>query len=335
MWTDFSLTNLTSAVPTTKYYYTYDEPEWWEDLTGLSDYIEQKIISFITIFISIFGFMGNGIVLWLLGFRIKRNSFTVLILNLAAADLGVLLSLAVFFAVSDSSLELIYVELIIFTYSTGQFLLTVISIDRCVCVLFPIWHRLHRPSRLSVIVCAVIWVLSFLLNGIHYVLFKTKILENNNHRVFYQFFVNTLLCVPLMIISTLTLFIKVYLKSQQHRRGKLLTAIFLTLLFFLLFAVPLNATYLIFTFSSDSNSSPMRYGLLCTSLNSSINPLIYFLVGRKKRGQPRESLKAMLQKILEEEEGYRGEAQPPDSNPVTMPPETPTRYNIIDAVVME
>ncbi|XP_048364532.1 mas-related G-protein coupled receptor member H-like [Sphaerodactylus townsendi] len=266
------------------------------------EYLEQKTISFLSIFIGIFGFLGNAVVLWLLGFRIKRNSFTIFILNLAVADMGVLISLATFFAVEDPSSDLIYVELIIFTYSTGQFLLTVISIDRCLCVLFPIWHRLRRPSQLSTFVCATIWVLSFLLSGIHYILFQTGILEKDHPLTFYQFFVSALLCLPLMIISTLTLSIKVCFKSQQRQRGRLLRAILLTLLFFLLFAFPLNAAYFHFAFSRDAFPSPMRYGLLCASLNSSINPLIYFVVGRKREGPTGESLKVVLRRILEEEE---------------------------------
>ncbi|XP_054841897.1 proto-oncogene Mas-like [Eublepharis macularius] len=285
----------------TEYDDTESDTEWWENL---SEYFEQRIISSVILFIGILGFMGNGIVLWFLCFCIKRNSFTVYILNLAVADIGVLITMTIFFAVGSASSMFIYVELIIFTYSTSQFLLTVISIDRCVCVLFPIWHRLHRPSHLSTIVCAVIWVLSFLLNGTHYILLKTEILGNDHHLMFYQFFVNALLCVPLMIVSTLTLFIKVCFKSQQRQRGRLLTAILLTLLFFLLFAFPLNASYLVFTLYTNSLASPMRYGLLCASLNSSINPFIYFLVGRKK-SQSRESMKAMLWRILEAEEGHR------------------------------
>ncbi|XP_048364526.1 mas-related G-protein coupled receptor member H-like [Sphaerodactylus townsendi] len=299
MWTNFSRTNQTSVTPAADNY----------NLT-FGEYLEQKTISFLSIFIGLFGFLGNAVVLWLLGFRIKRNSFTIFILNLAVADIGVLISLATFFAVEDPSLNLIYVELIVFTYSTGQFLLTVISIDRCLCVLFPIWHRLHRPSRLSTFVCAAIWVLSFLLSGIHYVLFQTEILENGCRCRFYQFFVSALLCLPLMISSTLTLFINVCFKSQQRRRGKLLRAILLTLLFFLFFAFPLNAAYLNFTLSTDAGPSPMRYGLLCASLNSSINPLIYFLVGRKKRGQSRENWKATFRRILEEDEGQREDLQP-------------------------
>ncbi|XP_060099070.1 proto-oncogene Mas-like [Heteronotia binoei] len=293
MATNFSLTNhtpMTVGQEDDELYYTQ-----------IYEYVEQRIFFVFLIFVNVFGFLGNVIVIWLLGFRIKRNSFTIYILNLAVADIGVLFSMVIFFAVGNFTSTPIYEELIIFMYSTGQFLLTAISIDRCVCVLFPLWHQVHRPAHLSTTVCAVIWVLVFLLNAIHFLILQIRNPERNERLMFFQFFVNALLCVPFMIISALTLFFKIFLKPQQRRRGKLLTAIFVTLLFFLIFAFPLNAIYLLSSLTQEPLSTSMRYGLLCASLNSSVNPLIYFLVGRRKKKQPRGGMKLILQRMFEEE----------------------------------
>ncbi|XP_077207552.1 mas-related G-protein coupled receptor member H-like isoform X3 [Paroedura picta] len=300
MAANFSLNNDTAMVSSQD-----DDHQYWSNFTEWDPkiyvYIEQRIFSVFVIFVSIFGFLGNGFVIWLLGFCMKRNSFTIYILNLAVADVGVLISMAIFFAVGRSSSTPICEELIIFMYSTGQFLLTVISIDRCVCVLFPFWHQIHRPPHLSTVVCALIWILSFLLNAIHFTVLQMRRVERDKHLMFFQFFVNALLCVPLMTVSALTLFIKIFLKPQQRRRRKLLMAIFITLLFFLIFAFPLNAIYLLSSLTRKTFPSSMRYGLLSASLNSSVNPLIYFLVGRRKKKQPRGSMRKILQRIFEEE----------------------------------
>lgn len=298
METNFSPTNQTPIVASQDYdyYHEFNSTEWDQIYT----YIEQRIFSVFVIFVSIFGFLGNGFVIWLLGFRMKRNSFTTYILNLAVADTGVLLSMAILFTVGCSSSTSICEELIIFMYSTGQFLLTVISIDRCVCVLFPFWHQVHRPPHLSTMVCGVIWALSFLLNAVHFVV-QTRKLKKNKHLMFFQFVVNAALCVPFMIISALTLFIKIFLKPQQRRRGKLLTAIFITLLFFLLFAFPLNAIYLLSRLGQNAHPTSMRYGFLCASLNSSVNPLVYFLVGRRKKKKRRGTMEVILQRLFEDE----------------------------------
>ncbi|KAL8181618.1 UNVERIFIED_CONTAM: hypothetical protein K2H54_013396 [Gekko kuhli] len=204
--------------------------------------------------ICIFGAVGNGIVIWFLGFRIKRNPFSTYILNLAIADFGVLLSAA--FIVADlwivflhifPIMLLVLLFLFLSTYSSSQFLLTAISIDRCVAVFFPLWHRCHRPPHLSTIVCALIWVLSFLFTAVTYTLMRLNS-EEKKIEEYYQFMVNALLCLPVMTITTVSLFIKVCLKARQHRRGKLLTIVLLTLLFFLLFAFPLNVTVILYIF---------------------------------------------------------------------------------------
>ncbi|KAJ6650491.1 hypothetical protein lerEdw1_007207, partial [Lerista edwardsae] len=289
-------------------------PELSEDVIRiLMELANQGYItnSFILI-ISLFGLLGTGTVIWLLGFCLKRTPFTTYILNLAVADFGVLISLvsvAILGAAMNSdngpdvvSLSFVsFFELFFFTFSTGQFLLVAISVDRCVAVLFPLWHRCHRPPYLSTLVCSLIWVLSLVLSGIHFTQVLTQSLGAS--LFLYQLIVNALLCTPLMVLSTLTLFIKVCCKPQQHQRGKLVTAILLALLFFLLFAFPLNAFYMITYFSSAPHHDLMAFGLICACLNSSVNPLIYFLVGRRqKKGQPRWSMKAALQRVFRDEE---------------------------------
>ncbi|XP_015283965.1 PREDICTED: mas-related G-protein coupled receptor member H-like [Gekko japonicus] len=268
--------------------------------------------------ICIFGAMGNGIVIWLLGFRIKRNPFSTYILNLAVADFGVLLT-AIFFVVYSwvgfihDTLIILFVFFFLFlsTYSSSQFLLTAISIDRCVAVFFPLWHRCHRPPHLSTIVCALIWVLSFLFTAVTYTLLLLN-LEGEKMAGCIQFIVNAVLCLPVMTIATVALFIKICLKARQHRRGKLLTIILLTLLFFLLFAFPLNVMFILCIFNhlplyaSDS-------ALLFACLNSSVNPAIYILVGRQWKSTQRENMKMILQKVFKEEksctDGTRVETQ--------------------------
>nr|XP_028594381.1 mas-related G-protein coupled receptor member H-like [Podarcis muralis] len=271
--------------------------------------LTQSIANSVFIIICIFGFLGNGMVIRLLGFHIKRNPFTTYILNLSIADFGVLAALlaiilpvVTFYEKSHVAVLIrkVLYELFFFTYSAGQFLLTTISIDRSVAVLFPLWHRCHRPARLSTIICALIWTLSFLLSGIHLTLLLTQSFPDSN--LVYQLIVNALICTPLMVTSTLILALKVCCKSEQNQRGKLLTTILLALLFFLIFAFPLNAIYTAIYFN-ENNMILMEVGFVCASLNSSVNPLIYFLVGRRqKKGQSRVSMKAALQRIFKDEE---------------------------------
>ncbi|XP_034980327.2 mas-related G-protein coupled receptor member H-like [Zootoca vivipara] len=262
------------------------------------------------------GFLGNGTVIWLLVFRIRRKPFTTYILNLAAADFAFLLSLELFDFIPASNyvLDRIAECLLDFTYNTGQLLLTAISIDRCVSILFPIWYRCVRPTHLSTTVCALIWVLSCLLclilNILEEIYEFPHCLSGTG-----QYFLTGLLCLPLMTISTVILFIKVCFKAHPRKRGRLLMVILVTLLFFLMLAFPLNAIFFAISFVDPDSPVRLRYGFLCASLNSSVNPFLYFLVGRKKGGQSRESLMVILQRVLNEENDIQ-ETDPPCSNPL-------------------
>ncbi|KAM3840782.1 mas-related G-protein coupled receptor member H-like [Vipera latastei] len=267
------------------------------------DYTERITFSII-LTICCIGVPLNGIVIWLLGFQIKRSPFTVLILNLAIADFGflILMSLCcidIFIRVVQSRiLQQIFFSLFHVTYINGLLLLTAISIDRCVAVLFPIWHRCSRPKYLSHAVCVFLWIFSSLLIGIYYIM---QYLFWNLHLV-----VTAVLCLPLMTTSAVILFIKVCLKSKQTKRGRLLVMILITLLCFLILNLPLYIYVFITHFLKMRNVFDVYeldlYLSPSASLNSSINPVIYFLVGRKKRTHSRESVKVIFQRVFREDE---------------------------------
>nr|XP_028572588.1 proto-oncogene Mas-like [Podarcis muralis] len=289
----------------------------------LSPYhIAEILIIIFILLLSIFGIIGNGTVIWFLGFCMKRNPFTTFILHLAAADVGTLICL---FTLSIIRLlgsllslppythwiALLGSILFSFMYNTGQYLLTAISMDRCVSVIFPLWHRCHRPPHFPTLVCATIWIIAFLLT----VIFSILYIFYSLYPIFHLLLMNAILCLPLMTVSTLVLFIKVYFRSQLRKKGKALTAILLALLFFLFLAFPLTCISLIrfFTPLIDYNVEffVISVGLLCSCLNSSINPLIYFLIGRNKRARSRESMKVILQRLFKEEENCREEREVP------------------------
>ncbi|XP_039202538.1 mas-related G-protein coupled receptor member H-like [Crotalus tigris] len=257
-----------------------------------------------TMLFCVLGMLGNGLVIWLLGCSIKRNTFALYIINLSVADFG-FLTAELIIEIHGLSTHCYYgfpyelfQTVLLLMYSAGQFLLTVISIDRCISVLFPIWYRCHRPVYLFTAVCAVIWTTSFILSSIYFTIAAIHRYKRK-YTVKHHFIVNAVLCLPLMTISSVILFIKICFISKSQRRRKLLTVVLLTLFFFLVLAFPLNAFYLIRHKFVNKNIVHCSY--LCISINSSINPLIYYLVGRQK-GKTQRSIKDLLQRIFKEEE---------------------------------
>uniref|UniRef100_A0A670Z484 G-protein coupled receptors family 1 profile domain-containing protein n=1 Tax=Pseudonaja textilis TaxID=8673 RepID=A0A670Z484_PSETE len=265
----------------------------------------------ISLIICCIGFVGNGYIIWLLGFQIKRNRFTIFILHLAIADSGFLASIVIYkihlftYFLRSNILFLFCAFFSHMMYINANFILTAISIDRCVAVLFPIWHHCSRPKGLSSMVCVLLWISSFLLTG-SIALFTNVFGKYNLFGL--HFLVTAIVSLPLIILSTLVLFIKVCVKPKQKNQGRLLLMILITLLCFLILAFPLNVLVVILNFFSIQYGPDLRYWregvLLLSCLNSSINPVIYFLVGRKKRAQTKESVKVILQK---------------NSNPLTRP----------------
>ncbi|XP_013928936.1 PREDICTED: mas-related G-protein coupled receptor member H-like, partial [Thamnophis sirtalis] len=291
---------------------SFNERDVWAKYFGMTPVLDltSNLINGFFAVICILGLVGNGRTIHLLAFSIKRNPFTTFILNLSLADFGVLTSFIVA-AVVVAVLTLhgithlsfafffLLLELFFFTYSASRLLLTAISLDRCVAVLFPHWHRSHRPPYFPTLLCLLTWNLSFFLSAVHFILYQTT--NFGISLFFFQIIVNGLLCTPLMVVSTLTLWICMRSKPRHNQR-KLLTTILLALLFFLLFSLPMDVFYVIEYFGSY-NPLLMTVGIGCVALNSSINPLLYFLVGRKKRGkdQPRASYKVALQRVFKDE----------------------------------
>ena len=99
------------------------------------------------LFICVVGLSGNSAVLWILGFRTRRNAFSVYILNLGGADF-LFLGCCAFWALSylfDSfyysflpAVRRIFSSLTICAYLTSMSILSAISMERCVSVLWPI-----------------------------------------------------------------------------------------------------------------------------------------------------------------------------------------------------
>ncbi|KAM9557259.1 mas-related G-protein coupled receptor member X1-like [Guaruba guarouba] len=270
--------------------------------------------------ICVFGMVGNGIVLWFLGFQMKRNHFTVYILNVAVADCSLLLLFLLFtlgyFNLTiicynlDSFIPLFYEFSVAFQFLCDFFvfsslgLLTAISMERCVSVIFPIWYRCHRPKHLSGIVSGVLWasvgssVLSFYLcfefDEIHDTLFSSVVI------------VYSVILSLMMLISNVSMVVRLRCGSQRRPLGKLYVAVVLNVIFFFAFGMPftLNAFF------------PNSVTFVLALLSSSINPVIYFLVGSCRQCCFQGSIKVALRRVFEEKGRSKEERPVPEGIPM-------------------
>uniref|UniRef100_A0A672V5C6 G-protein coupled receptors family 1 profile domain-containing protein n=1 Tax=Strigops habroptila TaxID=2489341 RepID=A0A672V5C6_STRHB len=258
------------------------------------------VFSVVCMGICVFGMLGNGIVLWFLGFQMKRNPFTVYILNLAVADFSQLL---LFFLgrLVISSLKISCYDLDTFIRLHMNYLYAFeflsISMERCVSVIFPIWYRCHRPKHLSGIVSGVLWasVGAFILSYYLCFLFGQR---------YYMLFVGVFIVYSailslMMLISNVAMVIRLRCCSQRRHLGKLYVAVVLNVIFFFAFGMPfiVNAFFHL-SFSNDVVLQNVTLALAL--LNSSVNPVIYFLVGSCRQRRFRGSINVALRRVFEE-----------------------------------
>ncbi|KAM7330791.1 hypothetical protein ACRRTK_009980 [Alexandromys fortis] len=278
----------------------------------------QAIIYLSLIFV-LLGLAGNAIVMWLLGFRMHRNAFSVYILNLAVADFLFLsfefvyflhLFLYIFYSIPIYiHMPWVYPLVPTIAYLSGLSILSAISVERCLSVLCPIWYRCRRPRHTSAVTCALLWALSLLLSLLHGAAcgFLFNNLDSFQCQTLNYFTASWLIVLFVVLcVSSLTLLVRIFCGSQRIPVTRLCVIIVLTVLFSLIFGFPLGIYYHLVKWFGD-----LDYAKICnldnnivsllSCVNSCANPIIYFLIGsiRHRRFQPK-SLKLLLQRALQD-----------------------------------
>ncbi|KAM8982512.1 C3a anaphylatoxin chemotactic receptor [Sarcophilus harrisii] len=157
---------------------------------------EPQVMISIAIFSFTFllGLPGNGLVFWVIGFKMKRTVNTIWFLHLTVADLFCCLSVP--FSLIHLVLQghwpygwllcKLIPSIIILNMFASVFLLTAISLDRCVLVLQPVWCQNHRTVKMAFSFCAGIWVLAFAMCTPVF-LYRETFTENNCTVCAYNF----------------------------------------------------------------------------------------------------------------------------------------------------
>ncbi|OCT73307.1 chemokine-like receptor 1 [Xenopus laevis] len=291
-------------------------------------HVMQVLVTVIFSFIFLLGMMGNGTVIWITSCRLRRTINTVWFFNLALADFisTFLVLVTVLYLLLDLHWPFgpILCKLVncIFGLSiyASILLLTAISIDRCVFVLFPVWCQNYRNPRLAATTCLVIWVLSVALVPGSYTLSEMSTEKNRssckNLDVFedwekreagiftvciflYQFL------VPLSIILiSYTILLLTLHKKKLNRSSKPLLVVTGVVFSFFLCWLPYHALAMGRVFLGGL---PLWVSLVgvplskCLAMfNSCINPILYVFVGREFKDEVKRSLTQVFKSAFEE-----------------------------------
>ncbi|XP_012369235.1 mas-related G-protein coupled receptor member G [Octodon degus] len=123
----------------------------------------SQIIIYLTLAVSLLGAAGNGLVLWYLGFRIRKRALNTYLLNLAAADFLFLCCQAGFcisHVVLGNSQSTIFFVVTFLWFTAGLWLQTVFCSECCISFAFTSCCRCNRPKWTSIIICAIVWVMT-------------------------------------------------------------------------------------------------------------------------------------------------------------------------------
>ncbi|XP_070596321.1 proto-oncogene Mas-like [Erythrolamprus reginae] len=275
--------------------------------------IEQKtllIFSYITLPFLILGLFSNGVVFWLLCCRIKKTKYTVYVLNLAIADFTLLFCQIINNVIEwsdtpwDWNFFLAFDILTFFGYNSSFFLLTAISVERYVGAFFPLCYRFKRPKNLSTILCAVLWIFSCIMLGIDYICWQEYLYSTaSNYPANIAVATIFMLFLPVMVFCSFSLFIKISRYPKSKSPARFYRTVVITVILFLILAVPHKILCMIEYMwpATYINWNILRSFSLLNLINSSLNPFVYFFVGRQKWRHSKEPLHVVIYRSCNDE----------------------------------
>ncbi|XP_043094873.1 prostaglandin D2 receptor 2 [Puntigrus tetrazona] len=146
--------------------------------------------------VSTLGILENGLVLWVLGFRLRHKTVAaVWVLNLALSDFLTTLTLPLFthYLAMNHSWELggtlcaAQASIFFLNMFVSAFLLAVISLDRCLMVTKPVWTQNHRTVSAAWKICGLGWAWA-MVNAIPYFMFRSVVEKKDGRKLCYHNF---------------------------------------------------------------------------------------------------------------------------------------------------
>ncbi|KAE8594243.1 hypothetical protein XENTR_v10019520 [Xenopus tropicalis] len=286
------------------------------------------------------GTVGNGLVIWIAGFRMKKTVNTIWFLNLGIADFSFCLVLPLHILdwamdgrwhLGQLMCKVMFTSLFL-NMSVSIFLLMTISMDRCTSVLCPVWTKNHRSVKLATNISVIIWLLCLALSSPYLAFYDTEHYPDSNttyctvtyatwdnatyfdhqtwflrHKAMYVTRFISMFLIPFSIILVCYGLIVFWMRrSSKHlvssRPFKIIVTV--VLCFFCCWFPYHLWPYLFEIIEVDMN---WLFGLIMNDVanclaycNCCLNPMIYVFVGRDFKRSLRKSIPFLLESTFRE-----------------------------------
>ncbi|XP_051999744.1 C-C chemokine receptor type 5-like [Xyrauchen texanus] len=269
----------------------------------------------------IIGFIGNGLVVWVLvRYRQKSNLTDVCLFNLALSDLLFLVSLPFWAHVAMA--EWIFGKFMCHTitglYMLGLygsiFFMVLMTVDRYIIIVHA--HSIisrNRTVKMGLILASLVWILS-LLAALPSIIFARETYENNRTSCGYDFPNNAWKSFTYLILNILSFFlpliimgfcysriIPILLSIKTQKRHKVIKLILVVVVVYFLFWTPYNIamfltflqlqSYLMSCEWQNGLALAMQWVETIAFSHCCLNPIIYAFVGEKFRRAVFKALK--------------------------------------------
>uniref|UniRef100_A0A8B9GVR2 Chemerin chemokine-like receptor 1 n=1 Tax=Astyanax mexicanus TaxID=7994 RepID=A0A8B9GVR2_ASTMX len=253
------------------------------------------------VIIFILGVGGNGLVIWITGFKVKKSVVNTWYLSLALSDFLFCCTLPVgivHVVKNDWIFGLFMCKFIFFNmyfnWFSSIFVLAIVSVDRCVLVKFPVWAQ-NKPYSLE--------VLNDEYNQTKNCFYSYTMQEEEIVDVIFDFIFGFV--IPFLIIVICYAIIIRKLKTNQMAKSKkpfkIMTALIVT---FLICWLP----YHTFTLMDLNYEKYKRFidtgstiAVIFANANSCLNPFLYTFTGKDFKKQC-YTLRSKIENAFEEDE---------------------------------
>ncbi|KAF7211695.1 C3a anaphylatoxin chemotactic receptor [Nothobranchius furzeri] len=303
----------------------------------------------VTSLIFLVGVPLNGLVVWALGLRQRRhlvrrgsneethaaNSFRIYVLNLALADLILLLRTPLMLGYlinmyswpfGESFCRLIMFLRVLGLYASS-FLLCAVALERCLCLLRPVWARLRRPYWAVPLTCGILWLMAFILSA-PYIHFAVLLEKNGKYHCIDSgefnlglFITETIagFMLPLVVFLGSNLAVLVTINrtmpptptssspKMTQRMKRMYHVLFATMLLFLTCWVPYFVCRFLQTLTPKESPRYESYikakyiSLFLVYLKSATNPVLYVFAARGLGRAVKASLVSTVERLFNED----------------------------------